>query len=464
MVIRRELVPDAAAIFRWIEAIYLRGVRRPGTPADRWTEEFCAGRLRAFGLENVRLEPVDVPGWEPHSWSLEVLHADGAQPIECFPLPFSAPCRARVLELAGWDAGHPERVRRKAALYEVSLLRVPALLPVGGEAARVFDPGGSLAGATQLLPFGREIMQVMEPAIAAGATAFVGSLAGHPGDSCHYYVPYDGTLRPIPGVWIPGSAGASLRAALARGPLRIRLRVDASRAPLVSHNVIGELPGADDETVVIGSHHDGPWASAVEDASGTALVLAQAAYWSRVPPAERPHRILFLLNAAHMAGGAGCRGFLERHAAGLERIVLEVHLEHAAREFAQTGGKLAPTGRCEPRWFFTTDEPGLRAAVRAALEAEGLERSLVLRPDTFAPTPTTDGGFFHARGVPLVNFLSAPYYLFDDSDDLDKIDTASLVPLTRWAIRVIEATHGLSAAEMRAGSARSRSATPSITL
>jgi hypothetical protein len=398
----------------------------------------------------VRAEPVPVAGWEPRAWSLRVRDGARERELGCFPVPFSAPCDELDLPLVPWDPAQPGAVAGAAALYDVRLLRIPPTFVVGDEAARIYDPARTLAGATQVLPFGPEIMHVMEPAIAEGARAFVGVLAGYPGDSCSYYVPYDGVARPIPGAWVRGSDGARLRAELGRAPLRVRLRVEASRELIFSHNVIGELPGADDEIVVIGSHHDGPWASAVEDASGSALVLAQAAYWSRVPREERPHRLVFLWNAAHMAGGAGCRAFLEAHAAELDRIVLELHLEHAAREFAETGGRLAATGRCEPRWFFTSEIPLLRAAVRDALEAEGLERSLVLRPDALGPIPTTDAGFFHEHGVPLVHFLAAPFYLFDAMDDPGKVDRASLVPLTRWAIRVVEGTRGRSAAELRA--------------
>ena len=89
--------------------------------------------------------------------------------------------------------------------------------------------------------------------------------------------------------------------------------------------------------------------------------------------------------------------------------------------------------------------------MRDAIEAERLDRSLVLRPDVFGPHPTTDGGFFHLEGVPLVNYLTAPFYLFDAMDTLDKIDRASLVPVTRAAIRMVESTAGVSAATMRSG-------------
>ena len=50
-----------------------------------------------------------------------------------------------------------------------------------------------------------------------------------------------------------------------------------------------------------------------------------------------------------------------------------------------------------------------------------------------------------------MNFLAAPFYLFDAMDTLDKIDRDSLVPLTRATIRVVESTRGVSASAMRSG-------------
>lgn len=93
--------------------------------------------------------------------------------------------------------------------------------------------------------------------------------------------------------------------------------------------------------------------------------------------------------------------------------------------------------------------------MREAIVAEHLERSLILPPDVFGPAPTTDGGPFHLAGVPLVNFLTAPFYLFDAIDTLDKIHRPSLSPVTRAAIRIIASTHGVGASAMRAQKAAS---------
>jgi hypothetical protein len=80
-----------------------------------------------------------------------------------------------------------------------------------------------------------------------------------------------------------------------------------------------------------------------------------------------------------------------------------------------------------------------------------VQRAFIMPPDVFGEFPTTDGGFYHMSGVPLVNFLAAPMYLFDAQDTPDKIHEASMEPVTRAAIRIIASTAGVSAAQMRAG-------------
>ncbi|HET9475896.1 MAG TPA: M28 family peptidase, partial [Dehalococcoidia bacterium] len=359
-------IPTEQQIYGWIQEVFDHGVRRPGYAADRWAEAHCLERFRALGLEKVRHEPVELPSWEPRSASLRVTAGGEVLDIDCMALPHSTPLADVEAPLVAFDATAPERVKGAVAMYEAPLMRMPHKI-LAGLASWVHDPGETFAETAQVLPFAREIMGVMEPAMAAGAAGFIGVLKDYPGDSKDYYVPYDAVARPLPGVWVRGSDGARLAQALASGPVTARLTVDSVCESITTFNVVGELPGADDETVIIGSHHDGPWSSAVEDGSGIALVLAQAEYWSRVPQQERPHQLVFLLNSGHMAGGAGCRAFVEAHRGELQRTVLEVHLEHAANEFAEVDGELRPTGHPEARWWFTTRILRLEASVKAAI-------------------------------------------------------------------------------------------------
>ena len=155
-----------------------------------------------------------------------------------------------------------------------------------------------------------------------------------------------------------------------------------------------------------------------------------------------------------MSGGAGQAEFVRSHRDELDHVVLEVHLEHPASEVSEADGELRPTGRPETRWWFTSRIPRLEAAVREAIEAEDLRRSYILPPTAFREKPTTDAANFYPAGVPIVNYLVAPFYLFDAMDTLDKIHRPSLVPVTRAAIRIINSTAGVSASTMRAGETR----------
>ena len=442
---RAEHVPTTDELVGWVETICARGIRRPGSDADVWTEGFIADRFRAFGLADVRFEPVDLPRWEPKTWSLVVSRDGERLELECFPLPHTTPAPEGIeapLRIDGVDGA--------IALETVTLNSWPQSFVRDRLALRTIDPTGEFDTISQTLPFGRQLQAVMEPSIDAGAVGFVG-IFDAPWESCEYYVPYDGELRPIPGVWISRRDGERAKALVAAGDASARIVVDSVREDITTNNVVGILPGASDEWVIVGSHHDGPWVSAVEDASGVALVLAQAKYWSQVPPGERPHNMLFVLQSGHMVHGAGCRGFIDDHADMLDRVVLEVHLEHTARASHGEDGKLVAEDAPETSWWFTSRNERLIDSVEDALVTEGVQRAFIMPPDVFGPQPTTDAGFYHLQGVPLVNFLAAPMYLFDAQDTPDKLHEASMVPVTRAAIRILASTAGTTADEMRAG-------------
>ena len=133
-----------------------------------------------------------------------------------------------------------------------------------------------------------------------------------------------------------------------------------------SHNVVGELPGADDEAVMIAPHHDAPWASAVEDGTGIALVLAQvapggAAARAPAPPAGvraagRPHgrgrRPAPLHRRSPRGAGRGARGAPRARRPRVRRA----HRPGRAPARTHRPG--------HPRyWWFTSRNPDLEAAV-----------------------------------------------------------------------------------------------------
>jgi hypothetical protein len=453
--VREELLTDSDTMMGWIREIVAQGIRRPGYAADDWTEQWARDKFSEFGLQEVTLDPVDVQRWEPLGCSVEAWHdnaADQRLSLPCFPVPFSAAADGLEAELVHSDLGPGAQLGGKIALVEDPLLALPLNVFTTLFATWWYDPDDEIPSHVQTLPFASQLDGGLGAAIDAGAIGFVGIL-GAPWETDSYYVPYDAMLRPIPGVWLSPDNGKRLRDFQTSGPTRLRMVLARDLRPAVSHNVTGVLRGAGSEWVVVGSHHDGPWASAVEDASGTAMVLAQARYWSRVPERERPHNLLFLLNAGHMSGGAGLIHFTTKFRDFISNdVVVEVHLEHAAREPRPEGGTLVPTDAPEWRWWFTSFLPPLENLVADAICQEHLGRSLIMPPEGFPPgsaTPPTDAAFFHPY-TPIVSFLTAPMYLFDEADTPAMVHEASLVPLTRAAVRVIEGVRDQTAAGLRA--------------
>ncbi|MBM4268876.1 MAG: M28 family peptidase [Deltaproteobacteria bacterium] len=444
----------------WAEEIVAQGIRRPGYPADDWIEGWARDHFVALGLEEVTLDPVEVDRWEPLRWSLTVWHPETPNEtltIPCYAVPFSGNTSpdgvTGELEVFSTPEGEePEDLTGKIAIVENEFLALPQSVMRALFARWEYDPEGAFDNLVQTLPFSGAFQDAMGPSIEAGAIGFLGILRGLPWETDQYYVPYDALERPIPGAWLSSSNGDRLLQFLEEGPAEGRLVLERDLQKATSHNVTGVLRGASDEWIIIGSHHDGPWASAVEDASGVALVLAQAKYWSQVPQRKRPHNLMFLLNGGHMSGGAGLHHFVNTNRAFLERdVVVEVHLEHAAREARGEDGRLVPTDAPEVRWWFTSFMPPLEEAVADAICAEELGRSFLMPVEGFPPgsmNPPTDAAFFHPWS-PIVSFLTAPMYLFDAQDTIDKIHEPSLVPLTRAAIRIINDMHDESAASLR---------------
>ncbi|QKV96763.1 hypothetical protein HUT19_37915 [Streptomyces sp. NA02950] len=82
--------------------------------------------------------------------------------------------------------------------------------------------------------------------------------------------------------------------------------------------------------------------------------------------------MLFVLTSGHMAGAAGTQAFIAAHPELFPEVVLEMHLEHAAREAVVVDGEVVPTDDPEVRWWFTTRAPRLERLVAESIAAEDL--------------------------------------------------------------------------------------------
>ena len=445
---------DQATMMAWISRIEQQGIRLPGYAADQWVERWSRDQFIAFGLEDVRLEPFDVVRWQAHSWSLAVWPQ--GQPhdtvmLSAWPVPMSGNAENVRGTLKLTSADVPVQAG-SIAVESYRLMQFDQAHMRDQVARWHYDPDGDFDTLQQIVPMGERFQHVLEPAMAAGAKAWIGIL-DFPWQEDRYFVPYDAKQRGMPGLYLSQANGQRLLAMMQEGPVEARINVHRKISADVSHNVVGVLPGRSDDWIVIGSHHDGPWNSAVEDASGVALVMAQAHYWAQVPAEQRPHNMMFVLQGGHMSRGAGLHHTFKAYARRLrENTVAVIHLEHAGREAKVIDGQLVPTDKPEVRWWFTSYMPRLEQVVSQAICDHKLDRSLLMPPYGWpkpqAKRPPTDASLFFLT-APVISLLAAPMYLFDPADRLSMVDEEALVPITDAVIDMVNGLAGSSAAEMQ---------------
>jgi len=452
--IKKEIVPTMAEMMAWTTKIFNQGIRRPGYPADYAIEDWVKNQFEFFGLENIILDPIPVKKWEYYDANLRIWLVDNPDnliDIPCFPIPYTNPIKDLEGELCMISDEFP--LSGKIGVMDLNLFNLPLkLLKSLPGADRYYDPNNEFDYLTQIVPFDFKMRAFLDPPVENNITGFIGILSGYPWETDKYYVPYDAVERKISGVYVSGINGKVISKLLEKGKVMAKISYNSRISEVISHNITGTLQGMSDEWIIIGTHHDGPWNSAVEDASGMALVLAQAKYWSQIPKEQRPFNLMFLMNCAHMAGGEGARAFVEKNKELLKKTIVAIHLEHVARDVKNEDGKLIPLDDPTVRWWFVSRILPLEDIVEDAIKKEDLKRSILLPPDGFPPgsdKPPTDGSFYHLEGIPFVSFLAAPPYLFDPGDTLDKIHQESYEPITRAVIHIINALKEYTASELR---------------
>ena len=365
--------------------------------------------------------------------------------VDCFALPYSDPDANLAASVIPDDGSND--LTGKIGVVNDRFTEIPQGV-FAAEALQVVAPQEWVDTDLQPIPFGVRngdlFSDFFGPTTDRGGTGLIGILDGLGVD--RYYAPYTGENIDLPAVWIGQRAGRGLTAAMAAGPTQARIRVKAERKEVASSNVVGELPASAEHWVMVGSHHDAPWASAVEDASGIAQVLAQAHHWAGVPKAERPQKMMFVATTGHMDGAAGSIALLKDYPEILDRTVLEVHLEHVAKRAHMEDGKLQTTDDPETRWWFVTKRPDLQQIVADSLQAHAMDRDLILPAVGFfgGTAPLSDAAPLSLAGVPIISLITTPIYLFDPRDTVDKVDTDTMEVVSEAATQMVDASRNLT--------------------
>ncbi|MHA1579659.1 MAG: M28 family peptidase [Candidatus Freyarchaeota archaeon] len=467
-------------IEKWIKDIFSFGCRRPGTRADAKAEDYIVKKLEGFGLTEVEKQPYQFTRWEAQKWRLTV---DG-EDIPCFYTPNTAFTEEDGVEseLVYVGDGTQEEFEKTDVDGRIVLLKAHfPLLQAGlltSLAYFVWDPEETLKKfghpATWLYP---NWWQAYRLAGTHGAEAIVGILSDYPTNENRIYIPYHGPLhyelpewyishigltgqieKWIPGLWLGREDGENLIRTVeaAGGSVRANLLLRGYTEPATTHNIVAFLPGQSEDTIVVHSHHDGPWESAVEDASGVAEVLAVAEHMAKTPESERQKTLVFLFTGTHFGGPArGDLTFIESNPQITSKLVLDVCIEHIAKDFDAENGEWVDTGEPEPRGVFT--QGGNKEATKRLVDAlaeetekHDLRRTIILPGDTPLGVPT-DANALYRSGYPLYSYISGPEYLFDPCDTMDRVAVDQLNPVASVFIQAIRKVDKAPPSKIRGG-------------
>jgi Zn-dependent M28 family amino/carboxypeptidase len=288
------------------------GSRFGGTPGEKQAAAFIQAKLEAYGLQNVHLEEVPYEGWRRGKVTFEIL-----EPIQkslpCISLPHSPPASLEA-ELIDLDEGAPDDFESRAA--EIAGKIVLATSEVNPKEVKRWIHRNE--------KYGRSIL--------AGASGFI-FVNHYPG-----YGPATGGIGEegaghIPAVSLALEDGRFLQRLLKKhGRVKIRIHSTDKIEPMVSWNIIGDLPGQThpDEIVMLGCHYDGHDISqgAGDPASGAVAVLEAARVLAKQAP-NLPRTIRFALWGVEEIGLIGSTQYVEAHADELDKIRFYLNMDSA---------------------------------------------------------------------------------------------------------------------------------------
>ena len=443
----------------WIREMASFGARRAGSPAGLANEDYLTGKLLEFGLANIRQEPMAVECFQPEKSLVEIETGAGRRAFDAQWIPY---CRFTPPEgietrlvYADPDAFfHTADWRGKVVVTEIGFPQLDVGL-IAKFSMGKHDPDDSLKDVKHPATWVRLGWHLYRKAFERGAAGFIGILKDQPGGSCRMYAPYgfkekDILDKPIPGFWVSRDDGPEIRG-LAKQGAQVHLTLTGECKPSVTHNIVGEIPGESEECIVLHCHHDSPFVSPVEDASGCSVILALASHFAG---GRKPRRkIIVLFTAGHFYGSIGTRRFIADHASDVvPKVALEITVEHVAKEAIENGkGELVESGLAEGTGVFLPFNQAMVDAVLANLEDNGVDRAFLLPPEgPLGPYPPTDGGDWYTAGVPLVNFISNPVYLLNAEDDFHWVMDSRLPKVAGAVAGIVAATEKLSKAEIAA--------------
>jgi len=452
-------MPDEDRIYGWIEDLVAIGYRRTGTREGERAAAYVKCEFEKLGLRDVHYETADSWNWQVTDSSL---HFNGER-IDSYPTAhtfvtldqpseFSTAPEGLTAEVVDVGRGTAADMAARDVSGKIVMFDLRFLLPPAGFAPLMeffWDPALTIVEPTLVIgnPFITSYANAVEAAMAAGAVGFVGVLSDYFDSNKYHNEFYRRTQVTIPGFWVTKKVGDRMREAMssAATPPLVTMHMKGSREVATARTVVGFLPGRSSDTIMVQSHHDSVFDGAVEDASGTASVLAQAQYFASQPPESRDKTLMFATFDSHFTGYQQHRAFVQKYIIDKDtpyNIVANVTLEHIGKQgITGPDGALQITDKSELRAIIENLGPTLKLQMINSIIKHDLRRTAMIQGHVLCPTGLlpTDAGFVCGSGIPTASLIAGPNYLYDAADTLDKVEKKDLVPVAKVFIDLIDA-------------------------
>jgi hypothetical protein len=375
--------------------------RIAGTDCDGETEDLVEAKFRQFGCQQVRRQYFDLPPqWFPVSWDFKAAGSGQSLSLDTI---MPAPRSAASLELDAVWVGLG---------YESDF----AGRDVKGKLAVIYSwpmPGSVANSATY--------NNAMLRASQRGAAAALVNVA-IPGN---FKMAMNGNARGIPTFSIGTEDFNSLRQLMEKGLVKVQLEMATEeRRGLRDASVWGELRGTSDEDIIV-----------MDNASGMAVMLALAEYYSKMPKEQRRRTLKFVTTAGQHAGSAGTQWMHDNRDTFLAKTALMINCEHVSvtqAYYARTKPELRKSTNIDARRWFVNGSDKLASIVLNAYKTFGVTIYDVM-------DPFTTGDMSHCdHDAPAIQLIESAVFYHTDQDTPEIVPEPGLEAVARAYAKIID--------------------------
>ena len=407
--------------------------RISGFPSEMETAQWVKGEFDATGLTGVALQDYKAAGdfWWPKTWDVHVIAnpAYGDQTIDvrlASAIPVSRSMIPTPIDAAVTYVGEAGEVSTDGVSGKIALQHTRPSTGAYSERTKVRESSQKLiaAGAVAVITWVEQAgnMHVFDFGQCGGPCFNIGGADG---------------------IFLSDAIKAAKEKSAPE--VRVHLELDAAvKTGLVAQNVIGLIPGASDEIIIVNAHLDSWFDGAGDNADGVGVMLGLARYFS--VPANKPARTLMFVGSGghHSSGMNGPGNVVTANPELMKRVKLVINLEHLAQyRIEAVPGWVVNTDE-EPKNFgISNSSPFLISTVKAAAERYGF----AIRPEIVNTVPGDLGGYAPLNVARIQGIHSGPLY-HTSGDTLASISTEGLERAARFYAYVIEAAGKASASEI----------------